>query len=172
MQRLLNSLNLCIRAHFSELLNQQEAWFTVGPPAVLNIERVCKGIDHAAFVMTLWVGDPVCAMCEFMDRLNIVMVMLDQFFELCGDCVGPVSDESKRVWSETLSPQCANVDLVPEYHLMDEILRLSDPLKLKAALLRKQHLQRELCRLYRDDIDTAVELLSEHVNQARMLLIA
>ena len=81
MQRLLNSLNLCIRAHFSELLNQQEAWFTVGPPAVLNIERVCKGIDHAAFVMTLWVGDPVCAMCEFMDRLNIVMVMLDQFFD-------------------------------------------------------------------------------------------
>ena len=159
---LLHSLNRCIRVHFNELL-ESDAWFAVGPPPVLDVKRVCSGVDYAAFIVSLWTGDPVCAMYEFMEKLNIVMVMLDQFFELCGDCVGPVSAETKALWGSMFSPQCANVNTVmPEYYLMDKILVLSDPLKLETAI-KQPASQLELCRLYRDDLDAAVELLSQQI---------
>ena len=77
---LLDSLNRCLRVHCSELLDQ-DAWFTVGPPPELNIKKVCSGVEYPTFIATLWTRDPVCAMYEFMEKLNIVMVMMDQFFE-------------------------------------------------------------------------------------------
>jgi hypothetical protein len=156
---LLACLNRCIQAHFSELLNQGD-WFSEGHPPELNIARVCKGVELPVFVASLWTRDPVCAMYEFMERLNVVMVMLDQFIEL--HRCGPVSARCSALWSGTSCSQCVQM---PEFALLGQILMLSDPQRLSLACRPlSDHSQRlEVYRLYRDDLDSAVELLSRQI---------
>jgi hypothetical protein len=63
---------------------------------------------------------------------------------------------------------------MPEYALLHRILLLSDPLKLEVAcrLPCDHHLQREICRLFRDDLDTAVGLLSDQIGLIREETVA
>ena len=169
LHALLASLSRCIQAHFSDLLD--DPWFSVGPPLVLDIKRMCDGIDQSVFALSLWTRDPVCAMHDHIDRLNVAMVMLDQFLELDGGCVGPVSVLSTKIWNSVSSPQSEDLGLkMCEFTLLRQILQLSDPLKLEMAfnLCRSNApMQLEICRLYADDLDTAVGLLSQQIQLIR-----
>jgi hypothetical protein len=132
---------------------------------------MCDGIDQSVFAVSLWMRDPVCAMHDHIDRLNVAMVMLDQFLELNDGCVGPVSNLSTNIWNSVSSPQSDDLSSkMCEFALLGQILQLSDPLKLEMAfnLCRSNTpMQLEVCRLYADDLDAAVGLLSQQIQLIR-----
>jgi hypothetical protein len=162
LHALRDALNRCIlRAAQRDC---EPPWFSAGPPPELNISRVCDEIGTAIFVASLWVGDPVNAMTEHIDRVNRIKVQIDMFVDATGEGWGRVSDEAVRLWG------CVSKSFVDTHLMMDEfcnlekILFLSNPLKLKDALNRCNNdlsLQVGVCRLFSDELDTVVELLSK-----------
>jgi hypothetical protein len=164
LHALRDALNRCIlRAAQSDC---EPSWFFAGPPPELNILRVCDEIGTAVFVASLWVGDPVNAITEHIDRVNQIKVHVDLFVEATGEGWGHASDEAVRLW-ECVSCSKTYVDthmLMDDFCFLEKILFLSNPLKLRDALIRCNNdlsLQVGVCRLYSDELDTVVGLLSQ-----------
>ena len=179
LQDLRDSLNRCILQSFMDdfLL---DPWYSSGPLPLLHIERVCDELGSSLFVASLFVGDPLSAMQEHMQRLNIAKVRMDQFISVCGvDDAVRVTDDVLPLWESAVQMHRVT-DLsgaMGEYKFLEQILSLSDPLKLKDAvkLCHNRNQYVGVCRLYSDALDTAVGFLSkqiEIVEDKNFLLLA
>lgn len=177
MSELRDSLNKCIlRAVWNELL--EDPWHTNGNPPVLDIHRVCDGVGSSAFIVSLWVGG--CAESILREQINVlnnVKVRIDQFIEISGAYCERVPVEVVNLWEKVSigwnvsqsngSSNCADIEsMMTKFFFLEKILHLSDPLKFIAALnLCDPRLHWGLCKLYSEDLDNAVELLSRQIEQ-------
>ena len=169
LHALRDALNRCI---LRAAQNDCEPWYFAGPPPELNILRVCDEIGSSVFVASLWVGDPARAMYEHIERVNNIKVHIDMFVEAVEGGGGRVPDEAVRLW-ECVSHSKSYVDthmMMDEYCYLGKILFLSNPLKLRDALNccnDDLSLQVGVCRLFSDELDTVVGLLSQQIDIVR-----
>ena len=173
-----DSLNRCIlRAVWDDLL--EDPWHTNDSPPVLDVRRVCDGVGYSVFIASLWVDNnnhSESIFREQINRLNNVKVRIDQFIEVSGAYSERVPCEIVDMW-ESVSRDWVvlhekeftgiNIEsLMTTYYFLKEILHLSDPLKLSAAVIRcEPSLRWSVCKLYSDELDRAVEYLSRQIDR-------
>ncbi len=144
-----------------------DPWFS--DESGLDIQRVCDAVGSSIFVASLWVGDAECALCEHMGRLNTVKIHIDLFVENYGEGLKEVSFEALHIWNYISANGKKYVDvenLIKEFEFLGQILYFSNPLKLRDALALCNgclSLQRGVCRLYSDELDTAVGFISQQI---------
>ena len=152
----------------------------------LDIQRICCEVGSSFFVASLWIWDAERALREHMERLNSVKIHIDLFVEeeeeearncSCASSAVPntkaVSREAFCIWDSVLKSgkfvdEVAGGGLMKgQFVLLEKILFLSNPLKLKKALLKcngHRPLQVDMCRMYSDDLGKAVELISQQID--------
>jgi hypothetical protein len=151
-------------------LGDIESWWTVVPVCELDTQRLCDEIGSSVFVTSLWVGDPERALFDHMGRLNTIKVIIDGYVDVVtsGGCLCKVSDEAQKAWlcaGRSFRVMDVGDALRNSLEHLDRILFLTDPRKLQSALMHSgKHIHADLCRLYSEDLDTAVELVSKQIN--------
>ncbi len=156
------------KLHFETALS--DPWWKT--QRVLDVKRVCDYIQTSVFIVSLWVGDPERAMYEHIDRLNFIKIKLDQYVDLMGGSQGKVSDRAVKIWAEALHAKNLDYDnMLQNMGYLWKILFLSNTLKFQYALdhCGEDSLRVEICRLYSDDLDTAVGLLSMQIESVRKI---
>jgi hypothetical protein len=169
LRKLKDSLNRCILLTCSvEALS--EPWFSEKD---LDTQRVCDEIGASMFVVSLWVWDADKALAEYTQRLNTVKIHIDMFLERIRSH-GQVSDDALRLWKDVSAihgrkARAAGL-MYADYVFLERILSLSDPLKFKDAFSRCGDcllLKADICRLYSEELDTAVGLISQQLEAIR-----
>lgn len=171
LRSLRDSLNRCIlRVHVEGGL-ESDPWWSAAPPNELDTKRICEQVASSVFVASLWVGEAEQSLYEHMGRLNLIKVKMDQYLELM-DTAGPqlkVSNAALKIWQNSADEHSVEVDDVMKgYEFLGKILCLSNPLKLQFALKgcdKTPSLRMEICRLYSEDLDTAVGLISMQIDR-------
>jgi hypothetical protein len=162
MRFLRDRLNRCIfKLHYETALS--DPWWDA--LHVLDVKRVSDYLQTSVFIAALWVGDAESAMYEHMDRLNFIKIKLDQYVDLEGASQGKVSDWVVKLWVHVTDANGVDLDnLFQGLDFLGRILCLSNPLKLRHALEKCGTASRaDICRLYSEDMDTAVGLLSMQI---------
>ena len=167
LRALRDRLNRCIfRMNYETALS--DPWWN--SKRELDVKRVCDFVQTSVFIATLWVGNAESAMYEHIDRLNCIKIKLDQYIDIMGGS-GKVSNSAVKIWLD--AQHAKGVDVGDQFRTMGylwQILCLSNPQKLEYAL---EHcgasLRVDVCRLYSDDLDTAVGLLSMQIERLRKI---
>ena len=147
-----------------------DPWWKTEPVCELDTKRLCDEIGSSIFVTSLWVGDPGRALYDHMGRLNLIKIIIDRYIEVvtAGACLGKVSEEARRVWvcvGNSFPVMDMGGVLRSSLQYLNRILLLTDPQKLQSALLHTgSDIHADLCRLYSEDLDTAVELVSKQID--------
>ena len=145
-----------------------DVWYSNTSPPVLDIKRVCDEIGSSVFVASMWVCDPESAMQDQIMRLNTVKIQIDVFIEAMGGCIGKAPPVVLRLWDAvSKDKKFADPGLVmKEYVYLGRVMYLSNPMRLRDALdtcSGNPCMQVWVCRLFSDELDTAVELLSRQI---------
>ena len=159
-------LNRCIFKLFYETALLDPWWDSQGD---LDVQRVCDYLKTSVFIATLWVGDAECAMYEHMDRLNFIKIKLDQYVDALGKSQGRVSEAASSLWLHATDANGDNFAAsFQSLYYLGKILCLSNPLKLRYALKQCVSDSRaDICRLYSEDLDTAVGFLSMQIEMEK-----
>jgi hypothetical protein len=170
LRSLRDSLNRCIlRVHVEGGL-ESDPWWSADPPNELDTKRICEQAASSVFVASLWVGEAERSLYEQMGRLNLIKVKIDQYLELMNsqECL-KVSDAALKIWqNSTDEHRIEEDDAMKEYEFLGKILRLSNPLKLQFALKSCDSVRSlEICRLYSEDLDTAIGLISMQIDRIK-----
>ena len=167
LHSLRDRLNHCIfKLHFETALS--DPWWN--DRHELDVKRVCDYIQTSVFVATLWIGDAEMAMYEHINRLNFIKIKLDQYIDLIiGKSQGKVSDRAVKLWDHATDANGVDLDnLFQGLDYLGKVLCLSNPIKLQYALKQcDSALRGDICRLYSEDLDTAVGLLSMQIERVR-----
>lgn len=170
LRGLRDQLNRCIlRAMWKELL--EDPWYSDGNPPVLKVQRVCDCVGSSVFVVSLWVGgSEERILSEQIRLLNNVKVRIDQFIEISGAYYERVPSDVVDLWERVSSDWSVDngdvKQLMTKYCFLEKILHLQDPEKFRAVLgLCDPCLHWGVCKLYSDELDSAVEFLSRQIDQ-------
>jgi hypothetical protein len=164
LRALRDGLNRCIfRMNYESALS--DPWWN--SERELDVKRVCDFVQTSVFIAMLWSGNAESAMFEHIDRLNFIKIKLDQYIDIMGGSEkGKVSNSAVKTWLD--AQHAKGLDVGDQFRTMGylwQILCLSNPQKLEYALEHcGESLRVDLCRLYSDDLDTAVGLLSMQIN--------
>jgi hypothetical protein len=171
LHSLRDSLNRCIlRAHVEGGL-ESDPWWSLTPPYELDTKRICEQVASSVFVATLWVGEVEGTLYDQMGRLNLIKVKLEQYIEMMdiGCPPGKVSKAALKIWKDATDSHGVEVDdAMKGFELLGEILCISNPLKFQYALdccAKTLSLKLEICRLYSEDLDTVVGLISMQIER-------